>query len=352
MRKYTYSYYSIFFHVILWVVWIGYPLINTDYDNPDAVTFTKMLLIVRFVEVPLFYLIVLYLIPKVFRERGVTIYLIIVTLVSIIYIFLEDRLKFVINPDYKRSYTFFIFFPVLFIAAIATGYGLVTEFLQEERRRQEERQEKMKSELSFLRSQISPHFIFNVLNSIVYLIRSKSDLAEPITIKLSELIRYMLYETDLKQVPISKEVAYLKNYIDLQKVRYGEDVAIKVSIKGNDSSLTIEPMLLIPFVENAFKHGIGIVNDPFIEVDLNYNGHEVDFKVKNKIAPETREEKDFSSGIGLKNVKRRLELLYPNEHSLVIDDSNDIFTATLNIKLKKFSTEETDPYETELYSSR
>ncbi|MCR9063757.1 MAG: histidine kinase [Cytophagales bacterium] len=329
------SIYKILFQIFIWVIWVGYPLINADYENPDAVVFLKMLLVVRAIEIPLFYLIANYLIPNVFRKRGVTYYMLALSIICLAYIFAESKIKVFINPDYKNSYTFFIFFPVMFVAAIGTGYGLVTEFLQEEQNRREEQQERLRSELSFLRSQISPHFIFNVLNSIVYLIRSKADSAESVTIKLSELIRYMLYETDNKQVPVSREVAYLKNYIDLQMVRYGEDVEIDVNIQGNDSSLTIEPMLLIPFVENAFKHGIGMVMNPRIDIDMSYNGSELIFKVENAIAPETKESKDFSSGIGLKNVRRRLELLYPDKHSLSVNDQNGKFIVELSMNLKR-----------------
>lgn len=329
------GFYKILFQVFMWAIWIGYPLINTDYDNPASVIFLKMLFVVRLVEIPLFYFIVHYLIPKVFRKNGVTTYLIILTVICLAFIFAESYIKVWVNPDYKNSYTFFIFFPVIFVAALGTGYGLVTAYMEQENLRREENQERLRSELSFLRSQISPHFIFNVLNSIVYLIRSKSDLAESVTIQLSELIRYMLYETDTKQVPVSKEVDYLKNYIDLQKVRYGDDVNITVTISGSDSSLTIEPMLLIPFVENAFKHGVGMVIDPKIEIDLNYDKTDLIFEVKNLIGPESTDQKDFSSGIGLKNVRRRLELLYPEKHSLEISDSDGEFTVILKIDLKR-----------------
>lgn len=343
--------YKILFQIFMWVIWIGYPLVNADYDNPDAVIFLKMLVTVRAVEIPLFYFIVHYLIPKVFRTRGTTSYVFSLIIICGAYIFFEDKLKFWINPNYKHAFTFFIFFPVMFVAALATGYGLITEIMKEERGRREEKQERMQSELSFLRSQISPHFIFNVLNSIVYLIRSEPGDAESVTIKLSELIRYMLYETDSKQVPVSREVAYLQNYIDLQMVRYGDDVEINVNIEGNDSSLTIEPMLLIPFVENAFKHGIGMVKDPKIDIQLEYHGDLLTFMVANQIAPETKESKDFSSGIGLKNVRRRLELLYPKKHELIVDDSDGKFVVQLSIDLKRDKTEEDAYHQAELHSS-
>jgi sensor histidine kinase YesM len=161
----------------------------------------------------------------------------------------------------------------------------------------------------------------------------------------------MLYETDSKQVPVSREVAYLQNYIDLQMVRYGDDVEINVNIEGNDSSLTIEPMLLIPFVENAFKHGIGMVKDPKIDIQLEYHGDLLTFMVANQIAPETKESKDFSSGIGLKNVRRRLELLYPKKHELIVDDSDGKFVVQLSIDLKRDKTEEDAYHQAELHSS-
>ncbi|UBM60852.1 histidine kinase [Marinilongibacter aquaticus] len=333
----TYSY-KILFQIFLWGIWVGYPMINTDYKNPDAVTFLIMLLTVRAVEIPLFYLIVHYLVPKIFRKHGVAYYFVTLLVICLVYIFAEDKIKFLVNPDYQRSYTFFIFFPVMFVAAIGTGYGLVTEFMQEEQNRREERQERMKSELSFLRSQISPHFIFNVLNSIVYLIRRESDLAESVTIKLSELIRYMLYETDNKQVTLDREINYLRNYIDLQKIRYSDDIEIEVDIMECHDSLFIEPMLLIAFVENAFKHGVGIVRDPKIGIKLACENAQLTFQVTNRIGPETHEAKDFSSGIGLKNVRRRLELLYPEKHSLSISDDDGIFSVTLTMKLKRENT--------------
>jgi two-component system, LytTR family, sensor kinase len=329
------TFYKILFQVFLWVIWIFYPFINANYDEPDTIVFLKMLVTVRLVEVPFFYLIVYYLIPKILRKKGVTTYLILVFIISVSYIYLESILKVWVNPDYKNIYTFFIFFPVIFVAAMGTGFGLVTAYVDEESIKREVNQERLRSELSFLRSQISPHFIFNVLNSIVYLIRTRSSEAENVTIQLSELIRYMLYETDTKQVPVSREVEYLKNYIELQKVRYGEDVEINVSISGNDSSLTIEPMLLIPFVENAFKHGIGMVTNPKIDIVLSYDTSVLNFQVTNPIGPETMEQKDGSSGIGLKNVSRRLELLYKGKHELYIDNNGKEFTARLKINLKR-----------------
>ncbi|MFT5886239.1 MAG: two-component system LytT family sensor kinase [Arcticibacterium sp.] len=327
--------YKILFQALLWIFWLGYPLMNdNDLSDPERLQIIQMVFVVRFIEVPFFYLIIKYLIPDIFKKHGVTYYLIILIAICISYMFAEVYIRNIMKPG-RDTYSFFIIFPVIFIAAMGTGYGLVTSIIDEETHKREEDQQRLKSELSFLRSQISPHFLFNVLNSIVYLIRSKSDMAEPVTIQLSDMMRYMLYETDNKQVAVSKELEYLRNYIDLQKVRYGEDVSINVAIGGNDSSLTIEPMLLIPFVENAFKHGVGMVLEPKIDIILDYQGADLTFEVINKIGPETEEEKDSSSGIGLKNVRRRLELLYPDKHTLDINDDGDKFAIKLNINLKR-----------------
>jgi LytS/YehU family sensor histidine kinase len=192
----------------------------------------------------------------------------------------------------------------------------------------------MRAELSFLRSQISPHFIFNILNSIVYLIRTKADKkAEDVTIRLSSLMRYMLYDSDQSMVPLDREVDYVQNYIDLQCMRFEDDVQIEFEVKGTMDGSMIEPMLLIPFVENAFKHGVGFVRDPYIKVQLTYDQGSLDFQVENKIGKLVEDQKEESSGIGLKNVTRRLELLYPGKHQIKVNQDDNLFKVQLHMGL-------------------
>jgi LytS/YehU family sensor histidine kinase len=226
-------------------------------------------------------------------------------------------------------------FPLIMVSAIASSYGLLLEFLEQDSNKEEQKNEQLKSELSFLRSQISPHFIFNILNSIVYLIRTKaSEQAEDVTMRLSSLMRYMLYDSDQTMVPLTNELAYLENYIDLQKMRFDGNVAFDFQVKGDGQGQMIEPMLLIPFVENAVKHGVGLVEKPFIKVQLESNEQRLHFQVKNKKGKEEQVFKDPSSGIGLKNVKRRLELLYPNKHTLEIKEDELNFSVDLTLELK------------------
>lgn len=194
----------------------------------------------------------------------------------------------------------------------------------------------LQSELTFLRSQISPHFMFNVLNNLVALARKKSDQLEPSLISLSHLMRYMLYESDDNRVFLSKEYEYLKSYINLQMLRYGNHVKVHLETNGPLDLYTIEPMLLIPFVENAFKHGIAMIEHPVINilVAVNEEKNEFNFRVGNIISPQDVST-DCNSGIGIANVRRRLAILYPNKHELDIINADNNYTVNLYIGLSK-----------------
>lgn len=327
---------TILFHLFLWSVWLYLSLSNVGEDEFFARAKFIIILILT-THIPLFVINTAWLIPKVLIRKGIPLYLSSLVVVvfgfsllhQVIHTQLDDDPREHQRHDGRPSKGTIA---LILVAAISTGYGLLNYVVVQEKQQQEKQKERLQSELSFLRSQISPHFIFNILNSIVYLIRTKSDLAEPVTLKLSELMRYMLYESENAQIPLGKEVAYLKNYIELQQVRFGEDVDIVFDAEGEASTQMIEPMLLIPFVENAFKHGVGMVLNPSIKIVLNISENTLSFSVKNKIAPETAMHKDTSSGIGLKNVQRRLELLYPETHELLIQGEKDWFWVDLRLK--------------------
>jgi LytS/YehU family sensor histidine kinase len=220
--------------------------------------------------------------------------------------------------------------PFLFFVLIAVAFRTVNDRLDLERKAKERESENLKTELAFLRSQISPHFLFNVLNNIVALVRLKSDELEPTILKLSSLMQYMLYETDEDKTLLKSEVDYLRNYIDLQKLRFGKRLNVNFDVELVEDWHTIEPMLLIPFVENAFKHGTGMIENPVIDISLKASNGELMFTVKNKyIAMD--EAKDKVSGIGMSNVRRRLELLYGNKHDLKIDKTSDWYIVTLQL---------------------
>jgi len=218
--------------------------------------------------------------------------------------------------------------------AVSIAFRMIVDKIKSDRHNMQKNQENLKTELAFLRSQISPHFLMNVLNNIVALNRLKSPDLEPTLIKLSGLMQYMLYNTDEDKLSLKEEADFLKSYIDIQQQRFGSKVNIIFTIDIAREQAEIEPMLLIPFVENAFKHGIGMIENPeiLIQFTSNENG-ELLFIVQNKYDPASVQIKDKTSGIGLGNVKRRLNILYGDKHFLSIKNENNLFIVTLKLKL-------------------
>ena len=221
----------------------------------------------------------------------------------------------------------------IYYALVYIVLGTIVFFLDHQLRSQKKEaqltQERINAELAFLRSQVSPHFLFNSLNNIYSLSYKKSDKAPDAILKLSELTRYMLYE---KQdiILLEKEWQYILNFISLQELRYESPLDVNVEMVGDIHTTYIAPHLLIPFVENAFKHGNVQDKESPLIIRLAVNENEIIFEVKNKIA---FQQKDKDGGIGLENVRRRLELLYPAAHELIIKRQNDTFDIFLKIKL-------------------
>jgi len=229
----------------------------------------------------------------------------------------------------RLSFSFFF----LFIIAVSTSYRIITDKINTDRLQKEKENANLQTELSFLRSQISPHFVFNVLNNMVSLARKQSDQLEPSLIRLSGLMRYMLYEANADKVLLVKEIEYLRSYIDLQQQRFAGQVEVNCNIILENEGLSIEPMLLIPFVENAFKHGIGLIGRPEINILLQEKSGILLLEVENNFNNSSGEIKDKTSGIGLTNVKRRLDLLYGSRHQLLIKSDGEKFLVQLQLNL-------------------
>jgi len=192
--------------------------------------------------------------------------------------------------------------------------------------------EKAETELNFLKSQINPHFLFNSLNSVYFLINKDNPEARQALHQFSEMLRYQLYEANGEKVPIEREVSYLQDYVNLQQLRRDERYWVQFNCAPEVHGFSIEPLLLAPFVENAFKH---ISSEPgrahFVEVNLRRSNGVFTLSVVN--SKDERPSVKQNGGIGLKNVKRRLELLYPGKHHLNIDEKPDRFSVQLNIEL-------------------
>jgi LytS/YehU family sensor histidine kinase len=229
---------------------------------------------------------------------------------------------------------FFTIFPFVLVIGGSFCYRFYLDKLRQNDFIKELETVQLKTELDFLRSQISPHFMFNLMNTLVSMARKKSDLMEPSLINLSQLMRYMLYDSDGNQISLEEEIEYLKSYINLQLLRFGDDLQFNLFLSGHFEGFSIEPMLLIPFVENAFKHGIGTIKEPIIDVAINMNEKKRTLHLMVVNSASTVEYiNDKGSGIGLANVRRRLELLYPGNHHISIEHKAPLFTVNLEISL-------------------
>ncbi len=332
---------TILFHLLIWTSFfilqytLGTPFRGGSKfheDQPNAFPLTLLFLAL---SAAMYYINYYFLLPKVLINNKYINYIGAMIICAVIFGFAMRELtsSTFIQWRHHGPPPVFTFFPFVFIWAVSTALRLTNDRLLEEKEKKERETERLKSELNFLRSQISPHFMFNVLNTIVALSRKRPQKVEPVVIQLSELMRYMLYDSDETRVSVQKETEYLQNYIDLQKLRFGDIVTVnyQTDITGEG---TIEPMLLIPFIENAFKHGVGRIKNPEINISFSLKAGVLTFDVSNKYNEKGESEvKDQSSGIGLKNVARRLSLLYALKHSLNINQENELFNVNLTIAL-------------------
>ncbi len=332
---------NVLLHIVFWVVLFSLPsLLRPNRSDkpgpPDSPGAIFHFLVSCATWISLFYTNAYILIPR-FVVKGRYSKFALSLLPLLVLLSFINWLSFTISMPERNfrldGLVFFYLFPSLFFLAISTAWKLFNDQLTNDKIRKEKETENLKTELSFLRSQVSPHFMFNVLNNMVALARKKSDLLEPSLIKLSSLLRYMLYETDEEKVLLEKEIEYLQSYIDLQVQRFGKKVTVNVAMNDIDGSYYIEPMLLIPFVENAFKHGTGSTVNGEIKIELSAQNNQLHFMVSNSYCKNNLEIKDKTSGIGLQNVKRRLNLLYRQRHTLKIREDNNTFVVNLQLNL-------------------
>ncbi|MBL7798560.1 MAG: histidine kinase [Saprospiraceae bacterium] len=238
------------------------------------------------------------------------------------------------NPGARSSMKYIGMAMPYFTALIGSALYEVAGYAnRKEREATEFRSEKLEAELKFLKSQINPHFLFNALNNIYALTVIKSDKASDNLLKLSGMLRYMLYDCKADHVPLGKEIEYLRHFIDLNLLKDSRGLNVEVHLDESRPGLTIAPMLLIPFVENAFKHSkIEDRAHGWIRIELTTLTDRIQFAVENSV-PETAHSKDQEGGIGLVNVRRQLELLYPDHHTLDIEQKDDTFRVLLTVDI-------------------
>lgn len=240
-----------------------------------------------------------------------------------------------INP-WDQKYFVPMLLSVSYTMAITMSLKMVKGWYERERVTQNLERISMETELKYLKSQINPHFLFNSLNSLYALTLTKSDKAPELVLKLSEILRYVLYEGGEKWVSLEKEISYLRSYLDLEQIRNGDRLRINFTINGSVNGKQVAPMLFLTFLENSFKHGIHRkTTSGFVDIEMNLEEDELDFMIKNS-KPKFKADalNGKVGGIGIENIRKRLNLLYPDKHRLEISDGSDDYNVKLHLTLK------------------
>jgi two-component system, LytTR family, sensor kinase len=340
-RIYEFLSRRIVYHTLFWLI-VYTCLVALDYrQNEDfllAITNECITLVFYMVIV---YCNLLYLIPKL-MARSVPTYLVmmvvmcaVVTPIQVLALFL----KFYGQFDFQKALLdqqSNLLLGNITMALLSTVLRVIMDWWRYQQEKQELMTRTMQSELRFLKSQINPHFLFNTLNNLYALTLKKSDQAPEIVLKLSEIMRYMLYECNEKQVYLSKEILYMNNYLDLERLRQPKDADITFVSKGRVSEQMVAPLLFVPFVENSFKHGLNhqINGGGFVHISLHVSDNDLEFIIENsKTEHLPQMSHPRSGGIGLVNVKQRLQMLYPDAYSLSVKDEPGLYTVTLNLSL-------------------
>jgi two-component system, LytTR family, sensor kinase len=221
---------------------------------------------------------------------------------------------------------------VQLVAGLGSMIYLIRKWMEQQRVNESLMREKMTAELALLRSQVQPHFIFNTLNNIYMLSLKNSPLTSDMIYRLSALLSYMLYDSKRSLIEVEKEIDYVKNYINLEKIRYGERLDVQLTLVNNVRGVQIPPLLFLPLVENAFKHGVSnAVEESWIHIDISLKKRVLIFKIENSLSLEKLKPNGFGNGLGLDNLRKRLDILYPDNYELKILKDEDSHLAILKL---------------------
>ncbi|MCB0633991.1 MAG: histidine kinase [Saprospiraceae bacterium] len=281
--------------------------------------------------------------PNLLRDKKLRRYLLSFLPVFIVltYLFLKGKqwilADIVRNTDWLYSFRFGlnVYLSTLFIVVFVGLLRFVEDWFELEANKKEMENERLTSELRFLKAQINPHFLFNTLNNLYYLAFKQSPNTTEVIAKLSQMMRYMIYDSNHPRVPLDKEIEYMSNYISLEKMRLNDEVPISFEVRGNTEGVMIAPLIFITFLENAFKHGVSnTAKDSWVEAHIQIDGKVCTYLVANRKITEPAKTVTEKSGIGLQNLKRRLELTYPNRYDLNIEDLPDVYRVKLKLRME------------------
>ena len=332
-------------HILFWISFISfYTIIYGLYSGTYIDVFLQSMYTLP-IDISVTYFAIYFLIPKFLLQRKYFLY-IVTLIVSTLLAGAAERVfnHYIVYPHFYPQYNpseYSLFTPRFFnmtmsvytVVILASAIKILKYWIEERHRRMELEIENQSSELALLRNQINPHFLFNTLNNIHTLIQKDSERAADSLMRLSEIMRYMLYESNSTFVPLEYEIEYIRSYVDLQKLRLTNPENVRLEIYSSVNGYQIAPMIFIPFIENAFKHSEKNSDSIPVFISLNADVNPIVFKVSNPIKDKNTGSLDSTGGIGLKNVERRLELLYSKKYQLNISQDNNIYDVTLTLSV-------------------
>ncbi len=284
------------------------------------------------------YVNILYLIPEILSKNKTILYVVSLVGIAVMMTPIKIAIFYLIHSNDALSQVYYVdnyhlpFLELILVGVASAIYKLFTDIIFHQNKTRELEKQNLTSELKFLKSQIDPHFFFNTLNSLYALSLKKSDEAPETVLKLSNMMRYMLYECNDRTVPLQKEIDYIKNYIDLESIRFGDHFDVNLEIEGEALNKEIMPLIFSPFIENSFKHGMQSESEnTFVDISLKIKDDHLFFNITNS-KNANQSQKDVG-GIGLENVKRRLNLVYPEKHMLKIKNQLETYSVELYLKL-------------------
>lgn len=345
-------------HLVFWLVYFAVNLFNELFlsssftNNPSLhliLLAASAQLLTLTVKVPLVYIVLYILIPKWFSHskktvvllEGVGIFFLAMVLHRlIIQVIVWKYIYHSVPPEMtslqQTARLFYSLLDLLQVTGIAAAIKLFRMRIRAVKNERLLVQEKLQAEMMHLKSQINPHFLFNTLNTIFSLSRSKSDDTPDSVMRLSNILRYMIYETGQKTASIGDELKIIDDYIDLQKLRFGKRVAVKTDWQVDHPSTRVAPLLILPLVENAFKHGVETAaGNTSIDIKIDLQGSRLSLTITNPVSKQAAD-KDKEQGIGLVNIRRQLELLY-REYRFEHENQNDLFVVNLWINLESYA---------------
>lgn len=333
-------------HVAFWAMYASYFFYYISYGRrgepnwsriiPDFSLQLVSLLLISYLNYYLF-------LPRLLKTQETRRYLLTFVPVFLVLVYLTLRskqylLSNIFTDDdwmYSMRFALNVFMSAFFVTAFVGLIKFVEDYFELEARSREMENRQLTSELRFLKAQVNPHFLFNTLNNLYYLAVNKSEQTPEVIAKLSGMMRYMIHESNAEQVPLAREVEYMENYLDLEKMRLNEATPITFEVDGNISGARITPLILITFLENAFKHGISNARtDSWITVSLRVDDRTLHYKVANSIVSGTDKTVREASGLGLANVRRRLDLSYPGRYALDVSEDDERYRVHLKIDLQ------------------